>query len=410
MSVTHQPRYTKINDFIPLSSAKELKNYAKIFSDEIEKGLNNKPSSLPLIINPISPQKPKPGFGVTIAVGGTNGYASSFHISKTGVIKFKNRQSFAVPPDTNQEKFLKLLAENGLAVANDRKTSFLIGIGLAYPLQPFRWEGLIGGKLLYVTKERQFHDLVGKNIGREFHNYLLKHYGLDCPISVANDSICLLLGGNGALLAGVVGTGLNFAYWEKSKNISSKKLAAMDPEYREATIAVNLEAANFNKIKPSLLLQDIDKTSDNPSKSLAEKEVAGVYLYKLFNAGLKRLGITSLSLLTATDQLNDIITHAYSFPTSASKEETEVARVLAERIFHRSAQIVAIEFCGILLKLGKTKGTVPVIMEGGIFWKAKNYPSLVNQYINTILPEVIPSFARLFGSSRRGIAILARST
>jgi hypothetical protein len=46
-------------------------------------------------------------------------------------------------------------------------------------------------------------------------------------------------------------------------------------------------------------------------------------------------------------------------------------------------------------------------MEGGIFWKAKNYPTLVNLYVNMILPKVIPSFARLFGSSRRGIAILA---
>jgi len=59
------------------------------------------------------------------------------------------------------------------------------------------------------------------------------------------------------------------------------------------------------------------------------------------------------------------------------------------------------------MKLGKTQGLVPVVMEGGIFWKAKNYPALVNLYVNMILPEVIPSFARLFGSSRRGIAILA---
>ena len=60
------------------------------------------------------------------------------------------------------------------------------------------------------------------------------------------------------------------------------------------------------------------------------------------------------------------------------------------------------------MKLGKTKGAVPVVMEGGIFWKAHNYHALVNLYVNMILPEVIPSFARLFGSSRRGIAILAR--
>ena len=308
-----------IHYLLPLFSTTELKTYAEIFADEISRSLNGQSSSLPLILNPIPSRKPSPGFGVAIAAGGTNGYASSFHISKAGVISFKNRQSFVVPPDTNQEKFMKLLAENGLAVANGRKESFPIGIGLAYALKPFLWDGHLGGKLLYVTKERQFHDLVGKNIGREFHNYLLKHYGLDCPVSVANDSICLLLGGNGAALAGVVGTGLNFAYWEKTKHIAPHKLSQTDTTYDQETIAVNLESANFNKIKPSILLEDIDKTTDNPGNYLAEKEAAGAYLYKLFNAGLKRLDISSLSPLTSTDQLNDIVTHAYSFSKKASR-------------------------------------------------------------------------------------------
>jgi hypothetical protein len=70
---------------------------------------------------------------------------------------------------------------------------------------------------------------------------------------------------------------------------------------------------------------------------------------------------------------------------------------------------VAIEITGILLKLGKTEGIIPILMEGGVFWKAKGYSTLVSAYIHDSLPNVIPSFVRLFGSSRRGIAILARS-
>ena len=102
------------------------------------------------------------------------------------------------------------------------------------------------------------------------------------------------------------------------------------------------------------------------------------------------------------------MTGAFEYPKKIQNSKIQETKKFAERIFHRSAQIVAIELCGILMKLNKTRGVVPIVMEGGIFWHARNYPSLVIFYVNIILPEVIPSFARLFGSSRRGIAILAR--
>ena len=167
---------------------------------------------------------------------------------------------------------------------------------------------------------------------------------------------------------------------------------------------------NFDKITGTKLREIIDKKSDDPGYSLAEKEAAGAYLYQIFNAGKDKIIGKKFPDLTSTDQLNDIITGAFNFPENISERQQEKAYLFAERIFHPSAQIAAIELCGILMKIGKTKGLVPIVMEGGIFWHARNYPALVNLYVNMILPEVIPSFARLFGSSRRGIAILARGT
>lgn len=412
----------EIDRLYPLLQGDDLIKSALTFKQDLIAALHNQTSSLPTILNPIHKMQPQTGFGVAVAVGGTNGYVSSFRVSGKGVISFLNRKIFSLPEQTTKVKLFKLITENILKVVNGREPAsvpkksglrrgegkkFPIGIGFAYPLKPMLHHGFIDGELIYMSKGRNINGLVGKKVGQEYHKYLIAEYGIDTTVSVANDAICLLLGGDGAEVAGVVGTGLNFAYWEKRMNIAPMKLGELFG-FGQNEVAINIEAKNFNKIKGTSLRQAIDKNSEDPGYSLAEKEAAGAYLYKIFNAGKDRIVGKEFPKLISTDQLNDIVTGALRLSSGQALKKEKLAKLFAERIFHRSAQIVAIELCGILMKLNKTKGIVAIVIEGGIFWHAKNYPSLVNLYVNIILPEVIPSFARLFGSSRRGIAILAR--
>lgn len=395
-----------MENLYPLITIEQLVNYTELFRKELVLALSNQTSSLPTILNPIYKIPPKSGFGVAVSVGGTNGYASAFRINERGNIRFLNRQSFFIPQVTTKEKLFRLISENIFKVTNGRKKVFPIGIGLAYPLKPMLHHGFIDGELLSMSKGREIKGLVGKKVGQEYHKFLKAKYGIDTTVAVANDSICLLLGGDGVDIAGVVGTGLNFAYWEKRSKIAPLKLSQHN-NFVQDYVAINIESRNFNKISETKLRKIVDRKSDDPGYSLAEKEVAGAYLYQIFNAAKDEVIGNKFPNMTSTDELNDILTHAYKYPKTISEETIKQAYLLAERIFHRSAQIVAIELCGILLKLGKTTGLVPIIMDGGMFWQAKNYPSIVNLYVNQILPEVIPSFTRLFGSSRRGIAILA---
>ncbi|OGG19084.1 hypothetical protein A3D78_04365 [Candidatus Gottesmanbacteria bacterium RIFCSPHIGHO2_02_FULL_39_14] len=397
----------EIDKLYPLMAKDDLYRNAKSFKHELIAALHNQTSSLPTILNPIHKMRTETGLGVAVAIGGTNGYVSSFRVEKKGMITFLNRKIFSLPEQTTKGKLFKLISENICKVTNGRGEKFPIGIGFAYPLKPILHHGYIDGELLFMSKGRNIEGLVGKLVGQEYHKFLIKEYGMDTTVAVANDAICLLLGGNGAEVAGVVGTGLNFAYWEKRFNIAPLKLNELFG-FGQGEVAINIEAKNFNKIDGTKLRETVDRKSDDPGYSLAEKETAGAYLYKIFNAGKDRLIGKDFPELTSTDQLNDIITGAYEYPRGIEISDKRKVISFAERIFHRSAQIVAIELCGILMKLGKTKGLVPVVMEGGIFWHARNYPALVNLYVNMILPEIIPSFARLFGSSRRGIAILAR--
>ena len=381
-----------------------LPELALNFKHELLASLSNQKSSLPCILNPIHKMVPQAEVGIAIAIGGTNGYVSTFRVNKKGEIKFLNRSLFALPSKTNKKDLFHLITRNILSLTENNKKPYPIGIGFAYPLKPLLFNGFIDGELMYMTKGNNIDDMVGKRVGQEYHRFLIEEYSIDTTVAVANDAICLLLGGDGAEIAGVVGTGLNFAYWEKRSNIAPLKLGDL-PGFGQNEVAVNIEAKNFNKIPGTKLREMVDKNSDDPGFSWAEKEAAGAYLYQIFNAGKDKIVGKEFPNLTSTDQLNDIMTGAFE---AKSKVKMQKAKLFAERIFHRSAQIVAIELCGILMKIGKTRGIVPVVMEGGIFWRARNYPALVNLYVNMILPEVIPSFARLFGSSRRGIAILAR--
>jgi hexokinase len=396
----------KLDRIFPLISQEDLAKYSRLFFRDLIAVLHNQKSSLPAILNPVHRMTPTPGFGVAVSIGGTNGYVSAFRISKSGVVSFLNRRLFSLPENTTKNDLFHLITQNILAVSNGRKKPFAIGMGFAYPLKPVFDNQFVDGILTEMTKGRTIEGLVGKKVGWEYHRFLIENYGMDTTVSVANDAICLLLGGDGTDIAGVVGTGLNFAYWEKRSSLAPLKLQEL-VSFVKGDIAINIESANFDKTPKSRLLDIVDKESDNIGIALAEKEASGAYLYRIFNAGKVMLLGKNFPNLSSSDQLNEIITGAYFYPKAVTLKTQKKAQIFADRIFHKSAQIVAIELCGIMQKIGKTQGIVPLVMEGGIFWKAQNYPSLVNLYVNMILPEVIPSFARLFGSSRRGIAILA---
>lgn len=389
----------------PLISASDLSSYASLFKQDLLAALHNQNSSLPAILNPISRMKPVAGSGVAVSLGGTNGYVSAFKISSAGKIAFINRLFFSLPPKTSKNDLFQLISEHIFSSVGGKK-AIPIGIGFAYPLKPLLHHGFIDGRLLHMAKGRNIKGLVGEQIGKEYHSFLKERYGIDSTVAVANDAVCLLLGGEGTDMAGVIGTGLNFAYWEKRSAIAPIKLGELSG-FGDRDVAVNIESRNFDKVKGSLLRDRVDRESSDKGTSLAEKEVAGAYLYQLFNAGIHDIVGSGFPVLNSTDQLNDILTGAYQYSAAVDEPMRIRAKIFTERLFHRSAQIAAVELCGILMKLKKEKGIVPVVMEGGLFWKAKNYSTLVNLYIHSILPDVIPSFARLFGSSRKGIALLA---
>ena len=88
---------TLLDSLYPLIEKEDLKKHSKLFRTDLIAALHNQRSSLPTILNPIYKMKPKPGYGVAVAVGGSKAYVSAFRISSKGVIKFLNRKSLSLP-------------------------------------------------------------------------------------------------------------------------------------------------------------------------------------------------------------------------------------------------------------------------------------------------------------------------
>jgi len=283
----------------PLSTLKQIRDS---FIDELSRSNQGKKTSLSFLKNPL-PQKPliKEGemFQVII-IGGS--------LIKSALIKDNKTISFIedkIPQLSTKEIFLSFV-EKYL----DKKVNYIV-INFAFPLQPLLKDNLLDGKLSSVTKEHKLAGLINRFIGVELEKYIYQKQKRKIKATVANDTICLLLSGLSKthwqnIIAGVVGTGTNFAF------------------FLDRNTAINLESGNFNKFPQTATGKIIDKNSLNPGKQLFEKEVSGAYLYQHYN---------HLALpLNSTSELNQL---------------AEKGDFLAQRLFERSASLIACQIAGI---------------------------------------------------------------
>jgi len=168
-------------------------------------------------------------------------------------------------------------------------------LNFAFPLKPVLRNNLLDGKLLKGTKEHRLYDLIGKTVGKELENYVLKNQKRKIKVAVANDMVFLLLSGikksiNPLLLVGgVIGSGTNFGFFIDKKT------------------AINLESGNFDKFPQTETGKIIDQNSENPGSQLFEKEVAGAYLFKHYNLLNSKKPIKSTKELTFLSQKGDLI-------------------------------------------------------------------------------------------------------
>lgn len=340
------------------------------FLQELTNSSQGKHTSLPYILNtiPSHPLVAKSEKFQILVIGGTYFCNAScvFENKKVQIISSRTGEQ---PTFTDEESFLSFVSnqlDEGITV---------LALNFAYPLNPIFSNNKLDGVLLNGTKENTFNGLVDKQIGQGIEQYCAGK-GKKISVAVANDTICLLLSGltqfdSDSLAAGVIGTGLNFAFFADKKT------------------AINLESANFDKFELSEEAHIIDQHTTNPGRALFEKEVAGKYLYQHYNLILQKRGV-DFSPITTTEQLDTI----------AKEEGTH--SWLARELFKKSASLVA---CQIAAILDFQKKDLNFIMEGSLFWQHQNYLSYVQDTVRQ-LTQYSASFTAVDNSSVLGAAML----
>ncbi len=346
-----------------IKTLSEIKNN---FIDELVRAERNEPSSLPYIRHKLQsdPLISDNQVFQVIVIGGTV-FRSALCKKENKEIKVISKNRLAPPKFSTAEDFLSFVCEH-----IDSSVSTL-ALNLAYPLEPIFENSHLDGVLISGSKENEFSGLVGKKVGQSISERIENSSGRHITVSVANDTLCLLLSGlsqfkKEELFGGIIGTGVNLAI------------------FNSAGEAVNLESANFNKFSLSAEAKYIDDISTHKGKAIFEKEVSGAYLYKHYNLRHPGQLISDTGVLAQLSQGTD----------SRAQE--------AQKLFDHSASLVACQIAGILEF--KERDMVG-IMEGSLFWKADNYKMLVETYVS-MLTKYSVHFTKVDDDSIIGGAML----
>lgn len=351
---------------------KQLRVVSDDFARELHDAQDGKKTSLAFIIHELSlsPIVKEGEIFESMAIGGTIGKIANLKNSK-GTIEIMDKKEKKLSFKT-EEEFLDFISSN---LPENIDT---LALNFAYPIKPVFENGKPDGILIAITKESKFHGLIGKLVGKEIENNIFAKRMKKIKVAVANDAVCLLTSAlsqfrEEELAAGIVGTGMNFAFF-----LSKNKL-------------VNLESANFDKFPQTKAGRKVDEQSSQPGRHLFEKETAGGYLYKHFNLISKEKNI-KYPEISSTKELDKI-----------SRADIPQISKIAQDLLKRSAQLVACQIVGITIF---KKRNLVFNMEGSLFWKGNNYKKIVEETVKQLLPEYEIDFVEIEDSAILGAAKL----
>lgn len=350
-----------------------FKRIHRNFVDELDLAHQKQKTSLPFILNTI-PSSPLVRNGEIFQVIGIGG--SIYH-------------SAMLRKGKNNLHILNHVSGNlSLFITKDDLFSFLdkhiaptishLAINFAFAIEPIFESGKLDGVFISASKGHQFLGLLQKKVGCELEKYIFKKRKQHIKVSVANDTICLILSGLTKttwdnLAAGIVGTGLNFAIFSDRQTI------------------VNLEAGAFNRFKQTHTGKVVDRISNNRGEKLFEKEVSGAYLYQHVNHEIIERHISS-PLLKVTAELS----------TLAALSGHELSYI-AQEYLAQSARFVATQIAGIA---SFKKQPLTFIMQGSLFWKGYKYKEVVEETLAYLIPGYNISFLYVENSDLLGAAKL----
>ena len=373
------------------------------FVEEMELGLNGKPSSLMMIPAYVSldhPPQRYDGSVVVIDAGGTNLRVAVVRFSADNapiIEESYNHSMLGLRAEITIEGFFEGLAEFLRPVA---AKSGHIGFCFSFPCEIMPD---LDGRVLFFDKEIKIKDSEGAILGEGLRR-ALKKKGLphDHRVVVINDTVATLLGGRAdsqnrlydSYIGYILGTGTNTCYNERNINITKNPVLCS----REGSSLINMESGGYDRFPRSAVDEGFDSKLESPGTQLLEKMISGAYQGKLLLAyvdaavregylqqkGKKGDGPGSLEAREVDEFLayphgkNKL---AESFPGAVDK----VALYhLIDAFFERAAALTSVNLTGVMQKTGAGKSPlapVCITAEGSTFYKSRMLHEKVSHYM-----------------------------
>lgn len=411
----------------------DLEQNSRIFTGEMQSGLDGTASSLLMIPTYISMEKELPLNESVIAIdaGGTNFRVAVIHFDENGkpvVEDFQNHPMPGTKGEISKEEFFETMADHIMPVLHrSNKISFCF----SYPTEilPNR-----DGRLIKFSKEVKVRNVEGEIIGKNLMD-VFKKRGCEeeKSIIILNDTVATLLAGKASspgrafdsYIGFILGTGTNICYAEKCSNIGKV------PGIKDngGSMLINIESGAYSKAPRGMMDLELDRTTVNPGDFAFEKAISGAYqgaliltvVKKAISDGLltpafaERLGsITSL----ASKEIDDFLFYPYGgnvlaecCAASGCEDDRIVLYHLIDGIFERAAKFVAFSLTAVLEKTGK--GANPcapacITADGSTFYKSKLFRTKLDYYIKTYTNEtkdIYCEFAKVDNGTLIGTAI-----
>ena len=387
---------------------------AKEILIDMERGLDGRGSSLPMIPSYITPEpKARPGKSVlALDAGGTNLRVSRVRFDEAGKAVAEGTRKHPMPGTKGRvgaDEFFDEIADAVIPVLGDAAgTGDIGGIGFTFSY-PMDIQPDADGILLAFSKEIDAPEVIGKAIGAGLRQALArKGRAYDGPIVLLNDTAATLLSGiaaipgDGPVIGCILGTGFNTAYPETC-------IPKIGFESRDVPQIVVCETGTFSLRHRGLLDREFDDTTKNPGAYPLEKATSGAYLGPLTLHVLKRavldkvirfarsdefLALPVLDTRTLSDFCLGTVPGNSLDSLFAPGENDAVAsvRYIASIVAERGAMLAASVLAATVKRMEADLRADPVriAMEGTTYMAFKGMRRSLDSWLHTLLVRGMP--------------------
>ncbi len=388
----------------------DFDNFINLFHKDMASGLAGTPSSMPMYPSYIQGDGRKLDINTPVAVidaGGTNLRVAVIELNEDysmEVSEFKKYSMPGVDREVSGEEFFRTIAEYALPVV--KKTS-RVGFCFSYPM---RKESAFDGTLKAWSKEVKAPGVLNEPICENLKNALSRLGCRDLHITIFNDTVSTLLAGRtfnpvreyDGYMGLIMGTGLNTAYLELNKNITT----ATNRDKPGSQI-INMESAMFNKCPRGEVDEAFIAGTENPHVNQLEKMCSGGYLGSLWALYLREAALADLFSSGIREQiegLNNLQTmdmdlflrnpfgeHGLTqYLVSGTESDIMICWKIADRLLDRASKLVAATISSVVLwtEYGKNPlRPVCICADGSTFYRLKGYKSRTEFYLKSYLEE-----------------------